>query len=82
MAEQIELKNIDGQVSALEAKVTQLRQEAEAASCDYVRLQEADAALARAEADYEAALGRWVYLYERQELAERSLREGTKQDHG
>jgi ATP-binding cassette subfamily F protein uup len=66
--ERIELGTIDARIAALEERITRLRADVEAASSDYIRLQELSTQLDALLAEHDEAMGRWVYL---NELAEK-----------
>jgi ATP-binding cassette subfamily F protein uup len=66
--ERIELGTIDARIALLEERLAQLRADIEAASSDYIRLQELSTKLDALVAEHDEAMGRWVYL---NELAER-----------
>ncbi len=66
--ERIELGSIDARIADLETRLAQLRTDLEAASSDYLRLQELTAKMDALIAEHDGAVERWVYL---NELAEK-----------
>lgn len=69
--EQQEFQTIDGDISALEAKIAACSKEiAEDAASDYVRLQELMAKMEQMQAELEVKTERWVYLNELNEKIE------------
>ncbi len=66
--EQQEFKTIDGEIAALEQRISSCSAEMDAASSDYIRLQELAEHMDALKAELEAKTDRWFYL---NELAEK-----------
>lgn len=62
--EQREFDSIDGEISALEAKISECSKESEKASSDYIRLMELSSQMESLKAELEAKTERWLYLNE------------------
>lgn len=70
MSEKIELETIDARIADLESQRSQIQTALEAASSDYIRLQELTGQMEKITAEYDAAMERWLYLNELAEQVE------------
>ena len=68
MSEKMEYETIDARIVDLESRRSQLLTALEAAASDYIRLQDLTAQMELLTTEYDAAMGRWLYL---NELAEK-----------
>jgi ATP-binding cassette subfamily F protein uup len=62
--EQREFETIDEEISALETKISECRNEIEKASSDYIRLMELSSQMDTMKSELEAKTERWLYLNE------------------